>query len=73
MCTIAQEVGFHAGVLNFVTGTGYEATPGAAISSHMKVEKVFTSSSVVGLKVMEAGAKSNSQTVTLELGGQNHF
>jgi aldehyde dehydrogenase (NAD+) len=70
MCALVQEAGFPAGVLNLVTG--YGPTAGAAISSHMKIEKVaFTGSTIVGRKVMEAAAKSNLKTVTLELGGKS--
>jgi aldehyde dehydrogenase (NAD+) len=70
MCALVQEAGFPAGVLNLVTGYGPIA--GAAISSHMKIEKVaFTGSTLVGRKVMEAAAKSNLKTVTLELGGKS--
>jgi aldehyde dehydrogenase (NAD+) len=70
MCALMQEAGFPPGVLNLVTG--YGPTAGAAISSHMKIEKIaFTGSTLVGRKVMEAAAKSNLKTVTLELGGKS--
>ena len=70
MCALVQEAGFPPGILNLVTG--YGPTAGAAISSHMKIEKVaFTGSTIVGRKVMEAAAKSNLKTVTLELGGKS--
>jgi aldehyde dehydrogenase (NAD+) len=70
MCALVQEAGFPSGVLNLVTG--YGPTAGAAISSHMKIEKVaFTGSTIVGRKIMEAAAKSNLKTVTLELGGKS--
>ena len=70
MCALVQEAGFPPGVLNIVTG--YGPTAGAAISSHMKIEKVaFTGSTLVGRKIMEAAAKSNLKTVTLELGGKS--
>ena len=70
MCALIQEAGFPAGVLNLVTG--YGPTTGAAISSHMKIEKIaFTGSTIVGRKIMEAAAKSNLKTVTLELGGKS--
>ena len=65
-----QEAGFPPGVVNIVTG--YGPTAGAAISSHLKIEKVaFTGSTIVGRKIMEAAAKSNLKTVTLELGGKS--
>ena len=70
MCALIQEAGFPAGVVNIVTG--YGQTVGAAISSHMKIEKVaFTGSTLVGRKIMEAAAKSNLKAVTLELGGKS--
>jgi aldehyde dehydrogenase (NAD+) len=70
MCALIQEAGFPPGVVNIVTG--YGQTAGSAISSHMKIEKVaFTGSTLVGRKIMEAAAKSNLKTVTLELGGKS--
>ncbi|KDR73217.1 hypothetical protein GALMADRAFT_251806 [Galerina marginata CBS 339.88] len=70
MCGIIQEAGIPDGVVNVVTG--YGPTVGAAISAHPKIEKVaFTGSTLVGRKVMEAAAKSNLKTVTLELGGKS--
>lgn len=55
MCALVQEAGFPPGVLNIVTG--YGPTAGAAISSHMKIEKIaFTGSTLVRRKItgMEA-------------------
>ncbi|KAF8872539.1 aldehyde dehydrogenase domain-containing protein [Infundibulicybe gibba] len=70
MCGLIQEAGFPPGVVNVITG--YGNTVGAAISSHMKIEKVaFTGSTLVGRKIMEAAAKSNLKDVTLELGGKS--
>jgi aldehyde dehydrogenase (NAD+) len=70
MCHLINEAGFPPGVVNVLTG--YGNTTGNAISSHMKIEKVaFTGSTLVGRKVMEAAAKSNLKTVTLELGGKS--
>ncbi|KAJ7292669.1 aldehyde dehydrogenase [Mycena rebaudengoi] len=70
MCVLIKEAGFPAGVVNVITG--YGATVGAAISSHMKIEKIaFTGSTIVGRKIMEAAAKSNLKEVTLELGGKS--
>jgi aldehyde dehydrogenase (NAD+) len=70
MCSILKEAGVPDGVVNIVTG--YGPTVGAAISSHMKIEKVaFTGSTLVGRRVMEASAKSNLKNVTLELGGKS--
>lgn len=65
-----NEAGVPPGVVNVVTG--YGNTVGAAISSHMKIDKVaFTGSALVGRKIMEAAAKSNLKAVTLELGGKS--
>lgn len=51
---------------------GYGPTVGAAISSHMHIEKVaFTGSTVVGRTIMKAAAASNLKNVTLELGGKS--
>ncbi|KAF8154927.1 aldehyde dehydrogenase [Crassisporium funariophilum] len=70
MCALINESGIPAGVVNIVTG--YGQTVGAAISAHMKIDKVaFTGSTLVGRKIMEAAAKSNLKTVTLELGGKS--
>lgn len=70
MCGIIKEAGIPDGVINLITG--YGNTAGSAISSHMKIDKVaFTGSTLVGRKIMEAAAKSNLKTVTLELGGKS--
>ncbi|KAL1563400.1 Aldehyde dehydrogenase 2 member C4 [Salvia divinorum] len=69
---LAKLAGIPDGVLNVVTGYGYSA--GAAISSHMDIDKVsFTGSTVVGRLVMQAAAASNLKPVTLELGGKSPF
>jgi aldehyde dehydrogenase (NAD+) len=70
VANLAREVGFPPGVINIVNG--YGNTVGAAISAHMKIEKVaFTGSTLVGRKIMEAAARSNLKAVTLELGGKS--
>jgi aldehyde dehydrogenase (NAD+) len=64
------EAGFPEGVVNILPGFG--PTAGAAIASHMDVDKVaFTGSTEVGRLIMEAAAKSNLKPVTLELGGKS--
>src|SRR5215469_3296769 len=64
------EAGFPEGVVNLLPG--YGPTAGAAIASHMDVDKVaFTGSTEVGHLVMEGAAKSNLKRVTLELGGKS--
>ncbi|GAB1544650.1 aldehyde dehydrogenase family protein [Scytonema sp. NUACC21] len=64
------EAGFPPGVVNILSG--YGPTAGAAIASHMDIDKLaFTGSTEVGRLVMEAAAKSNLKRVTLELGGKS--
>lgn len=64
------EADFPEGVVNVLPGFG--PTAGAAIASHMDVDKVaFTGSTEVGHLIMEAAAKSNLKPVTLELGGKS--
>jgi aldehyde dehydrogenase (NAD+) len=65
-----KEAGFPPGVFNLLSGFG--KTAGAAIASHMDVDKVaFTGSTVVGRTIMKAAASSNLKKVTLELGGKS--
>ncbi|KAK8930715.1 Aldehyde dehydrogenase family 2 member C4 [Platanthera zijinensis] len=65
-----NQAGIPDGVINVVNGFG--ATAGAALSSHMDVDKIsFTGSTEVGRLVMEAAAKSNLKQVSLELGGKS--
>ncbi|XP_058206764.1 aldehyde dehydrogenase family 2 member C4-like isoform X2 [Rhododendron vialii] len=67
---LAKLAGIPDGVLNVITG--YGTTAGAAISSHMDIDKVsFTGSTEVGRLVMQAAATSNLKPVTLELGGKS--
>ncbi|KAL9151331.1 hypothetical protein ABFS82_11G045600 [Erythranthe guttata] len=69
---LAKLAGIPDGVLNVVTGYGHSA--GAAISSHMDVDKIsFTGSTEVGRLVMQAAAASNLKPVCLELGGKSPF
>lgn len=70
MAALTKEAGFPPGVINVVPGFG--ATAGAAIASHMDIDKVaFTGSTAVGKMVMAAAAKSNLKRVSLELGGKS--
>lgn len=63
------EAGFPPGVVNILPGFG---AAGAAIASHMDVDKVaFTGSTEVGHLVMEAAGRSNLKRVSLELGGKS--
>ncbi|KAJ4708413.1 Aldehyde dehydrogenase family 2 member like [Melia azedarach] len=67
---LAKLAGIPDGVLNVVTGFG--PTAGAAVASHMDVDKVsFTGSTEVGRLVMQAAATSNLKSVSLELGGKS--
>ncbi len=67
---LVKEAGFPPGVLNIISGFGKVA--GAAIASHMDIDKVaFTGSTGVGRTIMKAAAASNLKKVTLELGGKS--
>ncbi|KAF7562438.1 hypothetical protein G7046_g1725 [Stylonectria norvegica] len=67
---LIRQAGFPAGVFNLVSGFG--KTAGAALASHMDVDKIaFTGSTVVGRQIMKAAASSNLKKVTLELGGKS--
>ncbi|KAI7734473.1 hypothetical protein M8C21_030281, partial [Ambrosia artemisiifolia] len=64
--------GLPPGVLNVVSG--YGPTAGAALASHMDVDKIaFTGSTDTGKIVQELAANSNLKPVTLELGGKSPF
>ncbi|KAF9667844.1 hypothetical protein SADUNF_Sadunf15G0065500 [Salix dunnii] len=64
--------GLPPGVLNVVSGDGPSA--GAALASHMDVDKIaFTGSTETGKIILELAAKSNLKKVTLELGGKSPF
>ncbi len=67
---LITEAGFPDGVVNMLPGFG--PTAGAAIASHMDIDKVaFTGSTAVGRLVMQAAAQSNLKRVSLELGGKS--
>jgi aldehyde dehydrogenase (NAD+) len=64
------EAGFPPGVINIISGFG--KTAGAAVASHMSIDKVaFTGSTVTGRSIMKAAASSNLKKITLELGGKS--
>jgi len=68
--TLVKEAGFPPGVINVISGFG--KTAGAALASHMDVDKVaFTGSTVTGRTILKASAGSNLKKVTLELGGKS--
>nr|AWO14302.1 aldehyde dehydrogenase 2B4 [Crocus sativus] len=65
-----HEAGLPDGVLNVISGFG--PTAGAALASHMDVDKLaFTGSTATGKVVLELAARSNLKPVTLELGGKS--
>ncbi|KAK6920740.1 Aldehyde dehydrogenase domain [Dillenia turbinata] len=67
---LLHEAGLPPGVLNVVSG--YGPTAGAALASHMEVDKLaFTGSTETGKIVLELAARSNLKPVTLELGGKS--
>lgn len=67
---LIQEAGFPDGVVNIVTGYGH--TAGAALASHMDVDKIaFTGSTEVGKIIVHVAANSNLKKVSLELGGKS--
>ncbi|KAK6267386.1 hypothetical protein QUC31_018223 [Theobroma cacao] len=67
-----HEAGLPPGVLNVVSGFG--PTAGAALASHMDVNKLsFTGSTATGKTVIGLASKSNLKPVTLELGGKSPF
>ena len=68
--TLCEKAGIPAGVVNILSGFG--KTAGAAIASHMDIDKVaFTGSTVTGRTILQAASKSNLKKVTLELGGKS--
>ncbi|XP_059447839.1 aldehyde dehydrogenase family 2 member B7, mitochondrial-like [Corylus avellana] len=72
VANLLHEAGLPPGVLNVISGFG--PTAGAAIASHMDVDKVaFTGSTNTGKAILEMAAKSNLKSVTLELGGKSPF
>ncbi|KAM0910738.1 hypothetical protein ACQ4PT_013969 [Festuca glaucescens] len=72
VASLLHEAGLPDGVLNVVPGFG--PTAGAALSSHMGVDKLaFTGSTGTGKIILELSARSNLKPVTLELGGKSPF
>jgi phenylacetaldehyde dehydrogenase len=66
---LALEAVIPEGEINF--NTGYVRTAGAALASHMDVDKIaFTGSTVTGRAIIDA-SKSNFKRVSLELGGKS--
>ncbi|XP_069816903.1 aldehyde dehydrogenase, mitochondrial [Dendropsophus ebraccatus] len=70
VASLVKEAGFPPGVVNIIPGMG--PTAGAALASHMDVDKVaFTGSTEVGRLIQQAAGQSNLKKVTLELGGKS--
>ncbi|KAL3420978.1 aldehyde dehydrogenase [Phlyctema vagabunda] len=67
--TLIKEAGFPPGVVNILNGHGREA--GAAIASHLDIDKVaFTGSTGTGKEIMKMAA-INMKNITLETGGKS--
>jgi aldehyde dehydrogenase (NAD(P)+) len=67
--TLIKEAGFPAGVVNILNGYGRDA--GAAIASHMDIDKIaFTGSTATGRQIMKMAAV-NMKNITLETGGKS--
>uniref|UniRef100_A0A5F8H9T8 Aldehyde dehydrogenase 1 family member A2 n=1 Tax=Monodelphis domestica TaxID=13616 RepID=A0A5F8H9T8_MONDO len=70
VCGQIIPAGFPPGVINILPG--YGPTAGAAIASHVGIDKIaFTGSTEVGKLIQEAAGRSNLKRVTLELGGKS--
>lgn len=66
---LVKEAGFPPGVVNILNGYGREA--GAAIASHLGIDKVaFTGSTATGKEIMKM-ASINMKNITLETGGKS--
>ena len=69
MAEIFEEVGFPAGVINIVLGSG--ASVGVELSENHDVDLIsFTGGGNTGRKIMQA-ASGNFKKISLELGGKN--
>lgn len=66
---LVVEAGFPPGVINIVNGLG--AVTGAALASHMDVDKIaFTGSTETAKRIMKM-ASNNLKNITLETGGKS--
>ena len=66
---LVKEAGFPPGVVNIVNG--YGRTAGAAIASHLGIDKIaFTGSTSTGREIMRMAAV-NLKNITLETGGKS--
>ena len=66
---LIKEAGFPPGVVNILNGHGKDA--GAALASHLDVDKIaFTGSTATGRQIMKM-ASVNMKNITLETGGKS--
>ena len=66
---LIKEAGFPPGVVNILNGYGKDA--GAAIASHLDIDKIaFTGSTATGRQIMKM-ASINMKNITLETGGKS--
>ncbi len=69
LATLIKEAGFPPGVVNVLNGYGKDA--GAAIASHLDIDKIaFTGSTATGRQIMKMAAV-NLKNITLETGGKS--
>jgi aldehyde dehydrogenase (NAD+) len=69
LATLVKKAGFPPGVVNILNGYGRDA--GAAIASHLGIDKIaFTGSTATGREIMKMAAV-NMKNVTLETGGKS--
>ena len=69
LAELIKEAGFPPGVINILNGYGREA--GAAIATHLGIDKVaFTGSTGTGKEIMKMAAV-NMKNITLETGGKS--
>ncbi|KAF5003876.1 hypothetical protein FDECE_9606 [Fusarium decemcellulare] len=69
LATLVKESGYPKGVVNVLNGYGKDA--GAALASHMDVDKIaFTGSTETGRQIMKL-ASNNLKSITLETGGKS--
>lgn len=69
LATLVKEAGFPPGVVNILNGYGKDC--GAAIASHLDIDKIaFTGSTATGRQIMKM-ASVNLKNITLETGGKS--
>ena len=69
LANLVKEAGFPPGVVNILNGVGRVA--GAAIATHVNIDKVaFTGSTATGKEIMKMAA-GTMKNITLETGGKS--